>query len=291
MKYRFIAKEADNYPLVVLFRVMEVKKSSYYEWKAKGAKIIPAQELALRRRMKELFERSRQSLGSRRMRKQLRLEGYVIGRYRVRKLMQLLNLKVKVKKKYKITTHSDHSQSVAENILDRRFNPSKPNRVWAADITYVWTCEGWLYVAIVMDLYSRRIVGWCIDKRQTKSLVLRALIMAISLRQPPRGLIHHSDRGSQYASVEYRKLLNQHGLICSMSRKANCWDNSPVERFFSSLKREWIGDLVYRTRQAAINDIREYIAIYYNAKRLHSTLGYQTPVDFEKGLNDVSGNS
>ncbi len=146
---------------------------------------------------------------------------------------------------------------MAENRLDRQFNPEKKNQVWASDVTYVWTCEGWLY-------------------------------LAIGLRQPDKGLIHHSDRGSQYASKEYQKRLTRNNMVCSMSRKGNCWD-SPVERFFSSLKREWIGDTLYRTRQQAMADIREYVAIYYNAKRLHSTLGYQTPVNFEKTLNRVSG--
>lgn len=221
----------------------------------------------------------------------LRSEGFVIGRYRVRMLMRALQLKVKRKRKFRITTNSKHNLPVAENILDRQFNPAKKNQVWASDVTYVWTCEGWLYLAIVIDLHSRRVVGWCIDKRQTTSLVMRAMVMAIGLRQPPKGLIHHSDRGSQYASLQYQALLTQHEIICSMSRKGNCWDNSPVERFFSSLKREWIGDILYRTRQHAIYDVREYVAVYYNAKRLHSTLGYQTPVNFEKTLSRVPGNA
>ncbi len=151
--------------------------------------------------------------------------------------------------------------------------------------------EGWVYLAVVIDLYSRRVVGWSIDRRMKKALVIRALMMAINLRQPPPGLIHHSERGSQYASHTYQTLLKQHGMICSMSRKGNCWDNAPVERFFSSLKREWTGDRLYPTRQAAIADVREYVAVYYNSMRLHSTLGYKTPMDYEKTLNEVSGNS
>ena len=166
-------------------------------------------------------------------------------------------------------------------MLDRQFNPDAPNKVWGTDITYVWTQQGWLYLAIVIDLYSRRVVGWCVDKRMTKSLVIRALMMAINLRNPPEGLIHHSDRGSQYASRDYQLLLKQTGMVSSMSRKGNCWDNSPVERFFSSLKREWIGDVLYATREHAIADIREYVMMYYNSKRLHSTLNYKTPMDFE----------
>ena len=142
---------------------------------------------------------------------------------------------------------------------------------------------------MVIDLYSRRVVGWAMDRRMKKALVIRALMMAINLRKPPPGLIHHSDRGSQYASHAYQALLKQYGMICSMSRKGNCWDNAPIERFFSSLKREWTSDRLYRTRQEAIADVREYVAVYYNSKRLHSTLGYKTPMDYEKDLSKVSG--
>ena len=180
-----------------------------------------------------------------------------------------------------MTTDSNHKLPVATNV----------NRVFTvvrrgSDITYLWTQQGWIYL---IDLYSRRVVGWSIDRRMKKALVIRALMMAVNLRKPPPGLIHHSDRGSQYASHDYQKLLKQHGMICSMSRKGNCWDNSPVERFFGSLKREWTGDRWYRTRQEAIADVREYVAVYYNSRRLHSTLGYSTPMDYEKTLNKVSG--
>jgi len=203
--------------------------------------------------------------------------------------MKGMPLKVKQKRKYKVTTDSKHRLPVAENVLDRQFNPEEPNQAWGAAITSVWTQEDWLYLAVVIDLYSRRVVGWCIERRMTQSLVIRALMMAINLRNPPVGLIHHSDRGSQYAAFAQQMLLKQHGIICSMSRKGNCWDNAPVERFLSSLKREWIGDRQYRTRQAAIADIREYVAVYYNARRLHSTLGYKTPLDYENTYNKVSG--
>jgi len=155
---------------------------------------------------------------------------------------------------------------------------------------YLWTQEGWVYLAVVIDLYSRRVVGWAMDRRMKKALVIRALLMAINLRQPPPGLLHHSDRGSQYASHAYQALLKQHGMVSSMSRKGNCWDNAPIERFFSSLKREWTGDRWYRSRQDAMADVREYVAVYYNSKRLHSTLGYMTPMNYEKILNIVSGN-
>lgn len=289
MKYAFIREQAADYPVKWLCQKLGVTRSAYYDWRNRPGRVIPAEELALRQRMKALFKASRESLGSRRLARALREEGFDIGRDRTRRLMKALCLKVKARQKYKATTDSKHALPVAENVLNRQFNPTGPNQAWGADITCLWTQEGWIYLAIVIDLYSRRVVGWVVDKRMKKALIIRALLMAINLRKPPPGLIHHSDRGSQYASHAYQKLLKQHGITPSMSRKGNCWDNAPVERFFSSLKREWTGDRLYRTRQEAIADIREYVAVYYNAQRLHSTLGYKTPLDYEKGLNNVSG--
>ena len=289
MKYAFIRDQANDFPVKLLCRQLGVQRSAYYDWRAQPCKIIAPEELALRRRMKELFAASRGSLGSRMMMKNLRQEGFEIGRDKTRRLMRRLGLKVKLKRKYKVTTDSKHDFPVAKNVLNREFSPSAPNQVWGSDISYLWTQQGWIYLAVIIDLYSRRVVGWSIDRRMKKALVIRALMMAVNLRRPPPGLIHHSDRGSQYASHDYQKLLKQHGMICSMSRKGNCWDNAPVERFFSSLKREWTGDRLYRTRQEAIADVREYVAVYYNSRRLHSTLGYMTPMNYEKRLNKVSG--
>ena len=289
MKYGFIRDHAGSWPVIHLCRLLGVQRSAYYDWRDKPCKVIPPEELALRRRMRELFRASRNSLGSRTLMKNLRDEDFQIGRGRTRRLMKVLNLKVKQKRKYKATTDSKHQLPVAENVLNRQFLPQGPNQAWGTDITYLWTQEGWMYLAVVIDLYSRRVVGWAIDRRMKKALVIRALMMAINLRKPLPGLIHHSDRGSQYASDAYQALLKQHGMICSMSRKGNCWDNAPVERFFSSLKREWTGDRLYRTRQEAIADVREYVAVYYNSMRLHSTLGYKTPLDYEKVFNKVSG--
>jgi transposase InsO family protein len=289
VKYGFIRDQANDYPVNLLCRLLSVQRSGYYDWRDRPGKVIPAEELALRRRMKALFAASRDSLGSRTMVENLRQEGFEIGRDKTRRLMKQLQLKVKQKRKYKVTTDSKHNFPVAKNVLNREFSPSAPNQAWGTDITYLWTQQGWIYLAVVIDLYSRRVVGWSIDRRMKKALVIRALMMAVNLRKPPAGLIHHSDRGSQYASHDYQKLLRQHGLICSMSRAGNCWDNAPVERFFGSLKREWTGDRLYRTRQEAIADVREYVAVYYNSKRLHSTLGYTTPMNYEKNLNKVSG--
>jgi putative transposase len=290
VKYGFIRDHSGRWPVIHLCRLLEVQRSAYYAWQDRPGKVIPAQELVMRRRMKELFALSRESLGSRTMMKNLRLEGFEIGRERTRCLMQRLHLRVKQKRKFQVTTDSRHSLPVAQNVLNRAFSPLAPNQVWGTDITYLWTQQGWIYLAVVIDLYSRRVVGWCMDRRMNKALVIRALMMAVNLRKPPTGLIHHSDRGSQYASLAYQKLLQQFGMICSMSRKGNCWDNAPVERFFSSLKREWTGHRLYRTPLEAMADIREYVAVYYNSQRLHSTLGYTTPMNYEKDLNKVSGN-
>ena len=193
-----------------------------------------------------------------------------------------------MRRKYRVTTDSHHPWPVADNVLNRDFNPQRPNQAWVSDITYVWTVQGWLYLAVVMDLYSRRIVGWCMDTTLSQALVIRALIMAINLRRPPAGMIHHSDRGCQYASDAYQALLSQHGIIPSMSRKGNCWDNAVMERFFRSYKQEWVGDQVYLTREDALQDMRGYMK-YYDGVRLHSTLGYHTPMEYENGLNNVSG--
>lgn len=283
-----MAKWANDYPVRLMCRVLNVTKSAYYDWKQRGATVVGAEEFALCSRMKALFAQSRDSLGSRGMVRQLRKDGHIVGRYRVRWLMKRLGLTVKIKRKYRVTTQSQHDLPVAGNVLNREFSQASPNQAWVTDITYVWTVQGWLYLAVVMDLYSRRIVGWCMDRTLTQALAIRALMMAINLRRPPAGLLHHSDRGSQYASEAYQLLLKQHGIRPSMSRKGNCWDNAVMERFFKSYKEEWIGDSVYPTREAAIRDMQEYMK-YYDGVRLHSTLGYRTPMEYENGLNGVSG--
>ncbi len=212
--------------------------------------------------------------------KQLHNEGYEIGIYKVRRIMRELCLKAKVAKRYKVTTDSRHSFPVAPNVLNREFDVVAPNRVWTADITYIWTNEGWMYLAIVMDLFSRRIVGWAMDQQMKSRLAIDALAMAYWMRKPCKGLVHHSDRGSQYACREYQNCVNAYGMITSMSRKGNCWDNAPTERFFRSLKSERLSEYVFTTRKSARMQVMDYIG-YYNGIRLHSTLGYQSPVVYE----------
>ena len=267
---------------------MQVGKTAYYNWLGRPAKVISAEELHLHRRMKALFERSRNSLGSREMTKKLREEGFQIGRYKVRKLMDKLGLKVTQRVAYKITTKRKHSDLVADNLLNQNFNPVAPNEVWAGDVTYLKTGEGWMYLAIVMDLFSRRIVGWQIDKRMTTDLVSKALIKAYNLRQPAKGLVFHSDRGSQYTSKRYRKLLVSYGLRASMGDVGACWDNAVVERFFGSLKYDWIFKVHQATRAFMKKDVAAYMR-YYNLERLHSSNGDLSPINYENSLRKVSG--
>ena len=228
----------------------------------------------------EIFESSKGCYGSRRIRDELLAQGTEIGRFKTRRLMKKLGLRVKTTKKYRVATNSNHKHPVAENVLNRKFCPVAANKIWATDITYIWTLEGWSYLAIVMDLYSRRVVGWSIGSRMTKSLVLSALDMAFWQRNPEPGLLHHSDRGSQYACKKYQNRLNQYKMTPSMSRKGNCWDNAPVERFFRSLKSERISYCRFETREQARMEVIDYIA-WYNSDRLHSTLGGVSPATFE----------
>lgn len=235
----------------------------------------------LKNKLQLLFEKSRKTYGSRRLVKALKAEGHKVGRFRVRRLMEELKLEVRYPKRFKVTTDSNHSLEVAPNTLNRQFNPIKPNEVWTTDISYVWTLEGWMYVAVVIDLYSRQVVGWAIDEHMKTSLCVNALQMAYWRKKPKNGLMHHSDRGSQYASYCYREQLKVMGMIQSMSRKGNCWDNSPTERFFRSLKSEHLNYEKFSNKKIAKLSIVDFIA-FYNGQRMHSTLGYKTPLAFEE---------
>jgi len=258
VKYDFILAQ-EGKPISLLCRVMSVTASGYYAWLKRPGKLITARELHLYRRAKALFEKSRDSLGSRELSKKLCEEGLMVGRYKTRTIMRQLNLKVKQRVAYKVTTKRKHSDAVAENLLNMNFNPVAPNEVWDGDITYLKTGEGWMYLAVVMDLYSRRIVGWHIDKRMTQDLISKALMKAVNLRQPKKGLVFHSDRGSQYTSQYFRKLLKVHGLRASMGNVNSCYDNAVVERFFGSLKHDWILKVHQPTRSFMRQDVAAYM--------------------------------
>ena len=267
-----------------------MSRSGFYAWKQRPGQLISAETLHLYRRTKALFTRSRGSLGARELTKKLREEGFQVGRYKVRKLMKKLNLTVKQRIAYKVTTTRKHSDAVADNLLNQNFNPVAENQVWAGDITYLQTGEGWMYLAIVMDLYSRRIVGWSINKRMTTGLISKSIVMACNLRQPAHGLVFHSDRGSQYTSKHYRELLESYSIRSSMGDVGACWDNAVVERFFGSLKHDWIFKIAQPTREHMSKDVSAYMK-YYNHERLHTANGGKSPVAYENSLRKVSGMS
>jgi putative transposase len=266
---------------------MSVSKSGYYDWHKRPANVISLETLKLYRLVRQLFKQSRGSLGNREMVKKLRKEGYQVGRYLVRKIMHRLRLKATQRRAYKVTTQRKHSDAVADNLLNMNFNPVSANQVWAGDVTYLKTGEGWMYLAVVMDLYSRRIVGWHIDKRMTTDLISKALIKAYNLRQPARGLVFHSDRGSQYTSKQFGRLLSNYGVRASMGDVGACWDNAVVERFFGSLKHDWIFKVAQPTREFMKQDVTAYMK-YYNLERLHSANDDLSPVEFENSQVKVS---
>jgi len=233
----------------------------------------------------DIAEASDFTFGSRRMKEALNVLCFPVSRNKARKLMKEAGVRVRYRKKYKVTTDSNHNKPVFENVLNRQFDMGQPDKAYVSDITYVWTQEGWLYLAVVIDLYSRKVVGWSMSSRMKAGLVCDALKMAIWQRQPDEGLIVHSDRGSQYASSRYRSLLRKHDFIGSMSRKGNCWDNAVAESFFGSLKQERVQWRHYQTRNEAQQDILNYITMFYNSYRLHSTLGYKSPNQFETEMD------
>lgn len=233
------------------------------------------------RAVRDIAKSSHHSYGNRRIGKELNARGYPVGRWKARSLMREAGVQVKHRKRYKVTTDSHHKQPVFENKLNRQFDVAAPNQIYVGDITYIWTREGWLYLAVVIDLFSRKVVGWSMSSRMKAKLVCDALRMAVWQRQPQPGLIVHSDRGSQYASKQYRQLLKIHGFIGSMSRVGNCWDNSVAESFFGSLKQERIHWRHYTTRHKAQQDVLQYISMFYNSHRLHSYLGYKSPNQYE----------
>ncbi len=263
-------------------QLMGVTRQGYYSYqkRQKNKSTDPLHD-ELIEWVNKIAESSHFCYGSRRIRKSLNALGYPVGRRRTQSLMKEARVFVRYRKKYKVTTNSKHKQPIYENILNRQFHVEKANRAYVSDITYVWTQEGWLYLAVVMDLFSRKIVGWSMSSRMKASLVCDALNMAIWQRKPLAGLIVHSDRGSQYASKEYRQLLKRYHYVGSMSKKGDCWDNSVIESFFGSLKQERVQWRNYQTRWEAQQDILNYITMFYNSNRLHSYLDYQSPNQFE----------
>lgn len=281
MKYAWIDAQRDEYGVDEMCHVLDVSESGYRSWKRGGKpqrkRLTDAQMLAL---IQSIHAEFKGSYGSPRMVKELRLRGFPASKDRVERLMQENDIRAKHKRRFKVTTDSKHDLPIAPNLLERNFTPDAPNRVWTSDITYLWTDEGWLYLAIVIDLFNREVVGWSLKPRMTADIVTDALTMAWFRRKPAAGLIHHSDRGSQYASHVFQAKLKEYGMTCSMSRKGNCWDNAPTESWFGSFKNERVHGERFETRDEVIVMAFEYIEVFYNRKRLHSTLGYKSPVQF-----------
>lgn len=282
MSYQLIAQlQTKVIPVSHCCRVLDVSRSGYY-----AARRRPAEPVLCKAslHLKAAFTASHQSYGSRRLVTALTAQGIPIGRCRVRRLMREANLKPVWKRKFIHTTDSKHDLPIAANILDRQFNPAAPNVAWVSDITYIRTGSGWLYLAIVLDLFSRKVVGWAMAPTMPAELVCTALQMAIQQRGPAPGLIVHSDRGSQYASEQYQALLARHGFVCSMSRKGNCWDNAVAERFFLNLKMERVWQRTYVNHAEARNDVTAYIVGFYNSERINSVLGNLSPAVFERNM-------
>lgn len=284
MRYAFIAVHVAQFPMRLMCRALEVSRSGYYAWRGRPVSRRCMKNRRLVDRIKAVHEKSRRTYGSPRVHVQLVSEGERCGRGRVERLMRVNGIRAKQKRKFVLTTDSKHDLPVAENILKRKFAVDELNRVWSSDITYIPTDEGWLYLAGVLDLCSRTAVGWSMSETLEKRLVLDALNMAYRRRRPGKGLIHHSDRGSQYASDDYGDLLKSYGMRMSMSRKGDCWDNAVMESFFGTLKNELVHHRKYRTRAEARQDIFEFIEVFYNRERLHSSLGYMSPAAYEKRI-------
>ncbi len=282
MKFTCILAEKAFFPVALMCRCLEVSRSGFYAWQRRPPSERAKDNHRLLAHIHEAHEQSRKTYGSPRIHKALAAEGHSAGRHRIARLMRTAGIRPRQKRRWVRTTHSRPNDPVAPNIVARQFTRHAPNQVWAGDITYLSTAQGWLYLAVVLDLHSRRVVGWAMSDVIDTRLTLGALEMALERRGAPTGLIHHSDRGTQYASAEFQRVLRQHGIQCSMSRRGDCWDNAVAESFFATLKTELVDGRVYASRQEAKSEVFEYIEVFYNRQRLHSALGYRSPADVEE---------
>lgn len=282
MTFGFIQTEKALYPVRVLCRTLLVSASGFYAWCRRGLSRRAQEDAALKVEIRAAHAASGKRYGSPRIHADLKADDQHVGRKRVARLMREEGIEGQRKQRFRVTTDSRHPHPVAANELNRNFTASAPNKVWVTDITYIWTREGWLYLAAILDLFSRRVVGWSMDSSIDRTLALDALGMALKTRRPEPGLLHHSDRGVQYASADYQSQLRERGMVCSMSRKGDCWDNAVAESFFSTLKAELIHRSDYVSRSQAYASVFEYIEVFYNGRRRHSALGYVSPVEHEK---------
>jgi putative transposase len=282
MKFRFIEENRDAHEVGLMCRVLDVSRSGFYAWEERPPSDREKESTRLLDQIRVVHAESRRLYGAPRVHAELVDRGEGCGRKRVARLMRQAGIQARTVRRYRVTTESNHRWPVAPNLLKRCFEATKPNRVWIADITYVRTWEGWMYLAAIVDVFSRYVVGWAMDKSISADLTLSALRMALAGRRPGHGLIHHSDRGGQYACDDYRELLKDHGARASMSRKGDCWDNAAMESFYHTVKTELVALETFRTRAEASRAVFEYIEVYYNRQRRHSTLGYLSPAEFER---------
>ena len=282
MKFAFIAKHRHVWPVSWLCEALDVSRSGFHAWLRRGPSARERADEGLIVKIRSSFVGSARTYGARRVWRDVLAEGLSCGLHKVERLMRMNALRARPRRRGLPKDDGARSLAVAPNLLDRQFAAERPNQRWIADFTYIWTAEGWLYVAAVIDLFSRRVVGWSMKAEMTAQLVTDALVMAIWRRGRPDALLHHSDQGSQYASEQFQQLMADNGVACSMSRSGNVWDNAAMESFFSSLKTERIGKKVYRSRDAARADVFDYIERFYNPVRRHSTLGYLSPLEFER---------
>jgi len=281
MKYWFMDQHCSSHGVQKMCRVIGASRSGYYGWRRQPQSKRQKDNEKILMEIRESHKNSRRAYGSPRITEDLQAKGMRCSENRVARLMKVHGIVGKAKKKFKATTNSKHNLPVAENLLNQNFVTEKPNTVWASDITYIQTLEGWLYLIVILDLYSRQVVGWAMSDRLTADFVVKALYQAIGRRRPASGCILHSDRGVQYASTDFRNVLKAYGFIQSMSRKGNCYDNAVSESFFHTLKTEHVYEYRYETRAEARQSIFEYIEMFYNRQRRHSALGYRSPVSFE----------
>ncbi len=287
MRFAFVHAEKATHAVRCLCRVLHVTPSGYYAWAKRPPSRRHREDVQLKAHIRAIHHASRGTYGSPRIYEQLRQDGFTAGRERVARLLREMGLIGLPVKRFRRTTDSAHQHPVAANVLARDFDAAQPNERWSTDITYLWTWEGWLYLAVVIDLFSRKIVGWSMASRMNAQLVCDALTMALWQRKPKVGLIHHSDRGSQYASRQFRQLLTQYKVTGSMSRKGDCWDNAVVESFFGTLKQERVQWRHYQSRRAAQQDILQYITMFYNSQRMHSYLDYKSPNQYEADMANL----
>ena len=282
MRYAFINRQSKNHSVRALCRVLGVSEQGYYQWKNLPLSQRRRRRVELRIHVRAEFRRLKGRYGSPRIWRELKEQGIICSERAVARIMREEGLRARAARKFRATTNSKHSEPVANNILNRQFTVDRPNRAWASDITYLWTSQGWVYLAVILDLYSRRVVGWAVHRRITSDLVCKAFMQAMARRSPPPGLIMHSDRGVQYASKDFRSLLSRHKAVQSMSRRGDCWDNAVAESFFHSFKVEAIHGLSFNTRREVEQEVFDYIERFYNKERKHSTLGYLSPENFER---------